>query len=96
MDKNNAGDPKFAFIGSKKVFAPISQVDGTQDLCNQDIKIEVGIKKPHKRSYAFLPKRLVNNQFMSFIELLISLINYFLGKLILNVKAQKNVSKLRW
>ena len=95
MDKNHGGDPKFALIGSRKVFAPISEVDGIQELCNQGIEIEVGIKRPHKKSYTFLPKRLVNNQFY-FIKLFISVINYFLGKLILNVKAQKNASKLKW
>ena len=51
----------FAIIGRQKVIAPISQIDEIQELSDQDIDIEVGIKTPDKKSYSLLPKRLVCN-----------------------------------
>ena len=68
MIKNYAEDPKLVFIGDQKVFAPISQIDEIQDLVNQGIDIEVGIKRPDKKSYSLSPKRLVSTHYILSIE----------------------------
>ena len=68
MVKNYAEDPKLVFIGGQKVFAPISQIDEIQDLVNQGIDIEVGIKRPDKKSYSLSPKRLVSTHYILSIE----------------------------
>ena len=68
MIKNYAEDPKLVFIGHQKVFAPITQIDEIQDFVNQGIDIEVGIKRPDKRSYSLSPKRLVSTHYILSIE----------------------------
>ena len=68
MVKNYAEDPKLVFIGEQKAFAPISQIDEIQDLVNQGIDIEVGIKRPDKKSYSLSPKRLVSTHYILSIE----------------------------
>ena len=46
---------KFAFIGTKKIFVPASQIIDSQDF--QGHEIETGIKTPNKKGYSFLPQR---------------------------------------
>ena len=77
MIKNFAEDPKLVFIGHQKVFAPITQFDEIQDLVNQGIDIEVGIKRPDKRSYSLSPKRLVSIHYIYTIEQINQYYNLF-------------------
>ena len=56
----------FAFIGPRKVFVPSQNNVDIQALSNQGLEIESGIKTPNRRSYIFLPKRLVSNYISNF------------------------------